>query len=274
MSDDLDLDELERLCAAADEEPWDRADGADDHCYCARGRAFPSAWFHGNNARNNLAFVQAARTALPALIALVRRLRQQTDERNAEVARLRADVAKSAVLRQAFNRAASTFPAGSALSGPMQEWWDALYQAIVSTAAGMALLAELQQARAEVARLQQQVAAHCERIAAASDVIAKNAERSPLARLEAWQNQFPESRVTWARTGRCLVLSLHDKATHDVPGRRWVMAIDRRPPTIPDMREDDPVVFVGTSEQPATLGECIDAALALWERMHGKDGAK
>lgn len=44
---------------------------------------------------------------------------------------------------------------------------------------------EIDRLRGENAALRQQVAGHCERIAAASEIIARNAERSPTDRLEA-----------------------------------------------------------------------------------------
>jgi hypothetical protein len=67
----------------------------------------------------------------------------------AEVEKYKADAAGAAALRLAFCKAASEFPAATnTMSVAMQVWWGNLYDAIVSTSAGMGLLGELARLKA------------------------------------------------------------------------------------------------------------------------------
>lgn len=92
------------------------------------------------------------------------------------------------------------------------------------------------------------------------------AERTALARLTAWQAKYTESRVSWVRTASgYLIVSLRDRCDEDIAGTRWVQAWDRKPSRWPPFAPSDPIVFVGTDERPATLDECIVAALDLWD---------
>lgn len=119
---------------------------------------------------------------------------------------------------------------------------------------------------AEIARLQRQVEGHCERIAAASEVIARNAERSPTARLEAWRLVFPDERS--------YELLPYKVTLAGAFGHFGATAF-----RCPSERNDyggrlDPahVAVAGTDEQPATIDQCIHAALDLWERLYGEGG--
>lgn len=129
---------------------------------------------------------------------------------------------------------------------------------------------------AEIARLRKQIEGHVERIAAASEVIAKNAERSPLARLEAWRKDGPE------RMYDASVINAEGYAvanlTQRLPegrGVRLVQAFDRPISDKLDCidSENYHLFYAGTDDKPATLAECILAALDQWERLHSKDGA-
>lgn len=131
-----------------------------------------------------------------------------------------------------------------------------------------ALCRRLIAAEAEVARLRQQVEGHCERIAAASEVIARNAERSPLARLEAWQAADAERWLTINSDGVWWV-ELCDAEDRRVEA----FGCHDEEPEMPN-RLSRGTTYVGTSERLATLAECIDAALTLWERLYDQGDEK
>lgn len=115
---------------------------------------------------------------------------------------------------------------------------------------------------AEVVRLRERITAHCERIAAASEVIAKNAERSPLARLEAWLAVDSTRRVYNLSAPRV-------QLTEYVSGREPREVTVWSYPVSPNYACW--VVGIGTPDKPATLADCIDAALALWHELYGKE---
>lgn len=73
--DEAALVELERLVAAATPPPWTCEPGPYFEVMDGENRPVRASWF-GGNAR----FIAAARTALPALVAEVRRLRGMMEE--------------------------------------------------------------------------------------------------------------------------------------------------------------------------------------------------
>ena len=117
--------------------------------------------------------------------------------------------------------------------------------------------------KSENAALRKQIEGHCERIAAASEVIARNAERNALARLEAWQREEPDYCAYEVRQYRVKL----------VADLRVGVEAYRCPSEASDYggRRTDPahVVVAGTDDKPATLAECILAALARWEQLYG-----
>lgn len=97
----------------------------------------------------------------------------------------------------------------------------------------------------------------CERIAAAHDVIARNAERSPLARLEAWVAEGDGTRRPFI----------------DFEPFGWLIEL-RESSTVPLMVYGWSSLGhkCGSNEKHlhdgADLGECLTAALDLWEELH------
>ncbi len=105
----IDLDALDALCAAATSGPWEvcgqsidgpdykeviRKGPVDCMAYCYGG----SSTIEGDNLAADMAFCAAARTALPALIAEVRRLRKQLQERHTVAAQPFIDAERAAVV--------------------------------------------------------------------------------------------------------------------------------------------------------------------------------
>ena len=118
---------------------------------------------------------------------------------------------------------------------------------------------------AEIRKLRAQVVSHCERIAAASEVIGRNAERSPLARLQLWLDRNPLYRrptieltiyngwhVRLTQYGGYEPMPMCQAYGHSYQPERYT-------------------VCVGTDAKPATLGACILAALELWDELQGKE---
>jgi len=80
----LDLDELSRLCEAATPGPWEARLVLEGYLGCDRRNVEiryqvredhdPESWDNGHR-KKNAAFIAAARTALPELIELVRKLK-------------------------------------------------------------------------------------------------------------------------------------------------------------------------------------------------------
>ncbi len=116
--------------------------------------------------------------------------------------------------------------------------------------------------QAEIARLQAIINGMAERIAAASEVIGARAERDALRLLEEWRS-VEEGREPLIN-GSCVALITTSEYKS--------VAAYRQPKHMPSGHLKS-FVCVGTDAEPATLSACILAALALWERLYGKDGA-
>lgn len=119
------------------------------------------------------------------------------------------------------------------------------------------------EAGTEIDRLKQQIEGHCERIVAASEVIARNAERSVWTRLEAWRNAGERRCVTIeAITGGWFCFLEQYGQSKD----RNVTAYSTKPGRGTYSHN---TVHVGTDEQPASLKACVAAALDRWQELHG-----
>jgi hypothetical protein len=116
----------------------------------------------------------------------------------------------------------------------------------------------------ELARVRQMHAARCERVAAASEVLAKVAERDALGRLEAWEQAGVQKRVFDLSPWHAMLWDTDDcqAFAYASPRDREAICLD----------EGANVVIVGTDDKPATLGEMILAALDLWRTLHGDIG--
>lgn len=173
-------------------------------------------------------------------VALCRALAAEArvGELEAENERLKADAAGAAALRQAFNRAAETYPPQHPMPAAVQAWWRGLYDAVTSSAAGTGVLAEL-------ATLRQQNLAHAERIAAQSEALSRAAERDALKRLEAWAraDDRHEAVVEFAAGWSVLLMRTSDGGDR----------IDRR-----------------VERHAADLGDAVRAALDEWAARHGE----
>lgn len=128
-----------------------------------------------------------------------------------------------------------------------------------------ALCRRLLATQAENERLRRQIEGHCERIAAASEVIAKNAERSPLLRLGAWL-ETPARRAKFASVeGQPAWLHLEQAG-----GTRYMDVVVYAGCGESGLRN----FYAGTAERNATPAEMLAVALTEWESLYGekKDG--
>ena len=119
----------------------------------------------------------------------------------------------------------------------------------------------LADAQAEVVKLQRMHEGACKRIAAAHDVIARNAERSPLSRLEAWiaaEKEWHAPHIEFTPFGWFVELLLDGNPVVSVFG--WPADFG------------DTVEGVRHLHSGADLGECLAAALDLWQQR-GKASA-
>lgn len=118
------------------------------------------------------------------------------------------------------------------------------------------LFIEWRAAQWEARKLRQMHEGACERIAAASAVIARNAERSPLARLEAWiaaGHRLRKPFIDFEPFG--WVIELH--ATGNAPVLVYGWPGDGDEPNERHLHDG------------ADLGECLTAALDLWGQVRG-----
>ena len=97
---DEKLDELQRLSDAATPGKWKRGrDSASAYVFDAKG-----AWIcTASRSVADASFIAASRTALPALIAEVRRGRGEAEKARAEVEALRARVTRAEVALEDFS---------------------------------------------------------------------------------------------------------------------------------------------------------------------------
>ena len=127
--------------------------------------------------------------------------------------------------------------------------------------AGIAeLQAEITKLETECASLRKLHEARCERLAAASEVIGRNAEKNALARLEAWVAEDREIRHYVMVPGSVQIGS----ENHSVHGYSCPSAARYHNTRFPEL-----MVVVGTDDAPASVATCILAALAKMESLYG-----
>lgn len=125
---------------------------------------------------------------------------------------------------------------------------------------------------AENERLHRELTAFADRIASQADQLAQNAARDAMKRLEAWQKaegwREIECRI-YAEGGVCIEAD---------SGPRYEEVEAFACPDAAKKRRRDTdrsdVVIVGTDEKPASNGECLLAAIDLWQRLHGEAAQK
>jgi hypothetical protein len=174
-------------------------------------------------------FIALARTALPAAI---RRARWA----EAEAERHRKDAAGAAALRREFASAAEQY-AQARNDGDLMALWRRLYDATLNTQAGLGILAEVAQLRAEVARLQALNATLAERVAAASAVLARAAEKR-VAALEAVREACAKVAVDVFAKADTVLLRLASYATGKRDGAREIVAAIRALPITDALAEE------------------------------------
>lgn len=119
---------------------------------------------------------------------------------------------------------------------------------------------ETESLRAEIAKLQGIINGLAQRVADQSELLVRRAEKDALERLEAWQAQETDYRAYDIRQDRVLLTGNPSQ---------WVYAYRCKRDYGNFTEYPTHVVIVGTDDQPATLDECIDAALMRWQELYG-----
>lgn len=178
--------------------------------------------------------------------------------REVDAAKLRAaedSAARAAALRVAFHRACETYPAAHPMPESVQAWWQELYAVVVSSTAGLDVLAEIAKLRGIIDGL-------TARVAAQSDALSRAAEKDALSRLAAWREQ--DYRRGFQVGHRIVSLICH----HGTNTRQVDVRLGVKPAHVGEVPPGN--LWLG-DDAPGALARAVEVALREWSRLFGED---